>query len=71
MYQALTQKEWEHEEWKNELSLFMLSLHQTLGPHTVLRDLVELGVEETPQYDPYEDESQKGKRFQCLKKNRR
>ena len=41
----------------------MESLHQKLGPHAGLRDLVELGVQETPQYDPYEDELQDAKTF--------
>ena len=44
----------------------MESLHQTLGPCAVLRDLVELEVEETMQYDPYEDELQNAKSFPML-----
>ena len=66
MNQALTQEEWKQEECKNEVSLLMESLHQTLGPCTVLRDLVKLGVEETPQYDPYKDESQNAEKFPML-----
>ena len=54
MYQALIQEEWEWKECKAEHSLFIMSLYQKLGPHVKLRDLVELGVEDTPQYDPYE-----------------
>ena len=34
----------------------MESLHQVLGPGARLSDLVDLGVEETLQYDPYENE---------------
>ena len=44
----------------------MVSLHQKLGLHAELRDLVELGVEDTPQYDPYEDESQNAQMFPML-----
>ena len=36
----------------------MESLHQRLGPHAMVRDLVELGVEDRPWYDPYKDELQ-------------
>ena len=32
-YQALTEDEWEWEEYKQECSSFMESLHQRLGPH--------------------------------------
>ena len=39
----------------------MESLRQAMGPHARLRDLVNLGVEETLQYDPYEDELQNAK----------
>ena len=53
MYQAIPQKVWEQEECKAKHSLFMESLYQRLGPCTEVRDLVELGMEDTPQYDPY------------------
>ena len=36
----------------------MESLHQRLGPHAKVRDLVKLGEKDTLQYDPYEDELQ-------------
>ena len=65
-YQALTQDEWEQDECKNKCSLFMESLHQTMDPHTSLRDLANLGVEETPQYNPYKDESQNAETFPML-----
>ena len=45
MYWALTQEEWQ--ECKAKCSFFMASLNQILGPHTEVRDLVELGVEDT------------------------
>ena len=49
----------------------MKSLHQVLGPHTRLRDLVDLGVEKTLQYDPYEDDLQNAEVFPMLMKNQR
>ena len=58
MYQALNQEEWEQEEYKAEHSLFMESLHQRLGPHAMVRDLVELDVEDVSQYDPYDNKLQ-------------
>ena len=65
-YQAQTQDEWEWEEWKTECSLFTESLHQRLDPHAEVRDLVKLGVEDTPQYNPYENELQNGETFPIL-----
>ena len=58
----LTQEEWEEEECKNECSLLMESLHYS----KMLRELVELGVQETPQYEPYEKELQKAETFHML-----
>ena len=37
-----------------------------LGPHARLSNLVNLGVEKTPQYDPYEDKSQNAEMFLML-----
>ena len=37
--------------------MFMDSLHQRLGPHVMVEDLTELGIEDIPQYDLYEAES--------------
>ena len=34
-----------------------------LDPHAVVSNLVELDVEDTSQYDPYEDELQNAKMF--------
>ena len=42
-----------------------------MHPHAMLRDLVDLGVEETPQNDPYEDESQNAEMFPLLDINER
>ena len=56
MYQAPTQEEWEWEECKAKCSSFIESLHQRLDPHAEVRDWVELGVEDTLQNNPYEDE---------------
>ena len=46
----------------------MESLHQRLGLCAVVRDLVELGVKDTQQYDPYEDKLQNGKMLSILDK---
>ena len=37
-----------------------------MGPCAKLRDLANLGVEGTPQYDPYEDELQHAEMFLIL-----
>ena len=44
----------------------MESLYQRFGHYAVVRDLVELGVEDTPQFDQYEDEFQNAKTFPML-----
>ena len=44
----------------------MESLCQRLGPYTEVQDLLELGVEDTLQYDPYDDESQNAEKFPIL-----
>ena len=41
-------------------------LHQRLGPHPMVSGQVELSVEDTLQYDPYEDKSQNAKTFPVL-----
>ena len=44
----------------------MESLYQRLGPHFEVGDLVELGVEGMPEYDPYENKLQNAKTFPVL-----
>ena len=44
----------------------MESLHQELGPSVRLSNLVECGVKETPQYDPYQDELKNAEMFTML-----
>ena len=46
----------------------MESLYQKLGPQAMARDLVELGVEDILQYNPYEDRSQNVQMFPILDK---
>ena len=68
MYQALTQDRWVQEECKAEGSLIMEFLHQRLCPCTMVHDLVELGAEDKPEYDPYEDKSHNAEMFPILDK---
>ena len=58
MYQALTQDEWDRKELKDESSMFMESLHQSLSLQATVDDLVELDAEDVPQYNSYDIESQ-------------
>ena len=46
--------------------MFSESLCQRLGPHAMMRGLVELGVKDTLQYDPYEKKSQNAKMLPIL-----
>ena len=71
MYQALTQEEWEWEEYKTEHTLFMESLHWRLGTHATVSDLIKLGVEDTLQYNSYEDKLQNVKTFPILDEEQR
>ena len=44
----------------------MASLYQKMGPPAGLRDLVGLCMEDTIQYDPYENKLQNAKMFPML-----
>ena len=44
----------------------MARVHDRLGSHVLPRDLEDLGLEDTPQYDPYEDETQNEQTFPQL-----
>ena len=41
----------------------MARVHDRLGSHVLPRDLEDLGLEDTPQYDPDEDETQNKQLF--------
>ena len=46
--------------FKAEGYLFFESLHQSLGHCTMVGDLVKLSLEDTSQYDPYEEKKVEG-----------
>ena len=71
LYQVLTQEEWKWEECNAECSSFMASLHQKLGPCNELRDLVELGVEDTHNIFHMRTSHRMPKHFPCWTKNLR
>ena len=56
------------EECKQEHNSFMKSLHKRLGTYAMAIDLIELGVEYTPQYNPYEEKLQNANTFSILDK---
>ena len=45
---------------------FMARVHDRLGSHVLSRDLEGLRLEDSPQYDPYEDETQYKQSFPQL-----
>ena len=49
-----------------EHSLFMESLYQAIGPCAILVHLVNLSLDDTLLYDPYEDKMQNAKRWPML-----
>ena len=57
IHQPLTQEELDRKECKAKCRSFMESLHQKLCSQATMDDLVDLGAEDMPQYDPYEDEA--------------
>ena len=71
MYQALTQEEWKLEDCKAECSSLMELFDQRLGPCTIVRDLVELGVDDKLQNDPYKGELQNVETFPVLDDKKR
>ena len=44
----------------------MSRVYERLGSHVLPRELEDLGLEDTPQYDPYEDEAQNEQTFPQL-----
>ena len=64
--QSFTQEELEWKECKAKCSLFTESLHQRLGHHAMMANLVELGAKDATQYDPYEDKSQNAQTFPIM-----
>ena len=44
----------------------MASVYDRMGSQVIPRDLEDLGLENTPQYDPYEDETQNKQSFPQL-----
>ena len=55
MCQALTREEWEQVECKEEHNSFMETLHQMLGPSTMVGNQEDMVSEDTLQYDPHEN----------------
>ena len=51
---------------QSQCSLFMKWLRQWLGSHATTGDLIELGAENIPQYDPYEDNVHNAEIFPIL-----
>ena len=45
---------------------FMARVHERLGSYILPRELEDLGLEDTPQYNPYEDETQNKQLFPQL-----
>ena len=46
----------------------MARVYERLGSQVLPRELEDLGIEDTPQYDPYEDETQNEQSFPQLAK---
>ena len=66
-YQVLTQDEWDKEENIKEHMTSMESAHQRFGPQDMVKDLIDLGEEDTSLYDPYENNCWNEETFSKIK----
>ena len=57
-YRPLTPDELLDRDGSDAQEQFMARVHERLGSCVLPRELEDLGLEDTPQYDPYEDETQ-------------
>ena len=57
-YQSLTPDELLDKEWSNAHEQFMSRVYERLVSGVLQRELEKLGLEDTPQYDLYEEETQ-------------
>ena len=58
-YQSLTPDELLDRDGSDTWDQFMARVHERLGSHVLPKDLEDVGLENTPQYDPFEDKTQK------------
>ena len=57
-YRLLTPDELADKDRSHAREQFMTSVYEKLGSQVLPRDLKDIGLEYTPQYDPYENEVQ-------------
>ena len=57
-YRPLTPDELLDKDGSDAQYLFMARVYERLGSHVLPRELKDLGLENTLQYNPYEDETQ-------------
>ena len=62
-YQPLTTDELLDRDRSDAHKQFIARVYERLGSCILPRDLEDLGLEDTPQYDPYEDETQNEQLF--------
>ena len=57
-YQTLTPCELLDKDGSDAQDQFMARVYESLGSHVLPRELEDVGLEDTPQYNPYENEAQ-------------
>ena len=65
-HQPLTLDELLDRDGSDVQEQIMSRVYERLGSHVLPRELEDLGLEDTPQYDPYEDETQNEQTFPQL-----
>ena len=63
MYRPLTQDKTAEKDESDAQEQFMARVHEKLGSWVLPRELEDIGLKITPQYDLYEDETQNQWKF--------
>ena len=66
MYSSLTPDELMDKDGSDAREQFMASIYERLGSQVLPKELEDLGLENTPQYDLYEDKTQNKQAFPQL-----
>ena len=65
-YRPLTADELSDKDWSNAQDQLMARVYEWLGSCILPRELEDIGLKSTLQYDPYEDETQNEHSFHQL-----
>ena len=69
-YKPLNQDESLDKDRSDAQEQFMARVYERLGSWVLPRELEDIGLESTPQYDPYENDTQKSRHFPSQQKSK-